>query len=75
MTRRACKQLKIGQVTVGGDTPIVVQSMTKTDTRDIPATINQIKELEDCGCEIVRVAVPDNEAAQSLASIKRNVSL
>jgi (E)-4-hydroxy-3-methylbut-2-enyl-diphosphate synthase len=49
--------------------------MTKTDTRDIPATINQIKELEDCGCEIVRVAVPDKEAAKSLASIKKNVSL
>jgi (E)-4-hydroxy-3-methylbut-2-enyl-diphosphate synthase len=49
--------------------------MTKTDTRDIPATITQIKELQDCGCEIVRVAVPDKEAAESLASIKRSVSL
>jgi (E)-4-hydroxy-3-methylbut-2-enyl-diphosphate synthase len=49
--------------------------MTKTDTRDIPATINQIKELEDCGCEIVRVAVPDKEAAESIAAIKRSVSL
>ena len=75
MMRRACKQLRIGQVTVGGGTPIVVQSMTKTDTRDVTATINQIKELEDCGCEIVRVAVPDNEAAKSLASIKRSVLL
>jgi (E)-4-hydroxy-3-methylbut-2-enyl-diphosphate synthase len=75
MMRRACKQLRIGQVTVGGGTPIVVQSMTKTDTRDVTATINQIKELEDCGCEIVRVAVPDNEAAKSLASLKRSVSL
>jgi len=75
MMRRTCKQLRIGQVTVGGGTPIVVQSMTKTDTRDVTATINQIKELEDCGCEIVRVAVPDNEAAKSLASLKRSVSL
>jgi (E)-4-hydroxy-3-methylbut-2-enyl-diphosphate synthase len=75
MMRRACKQLRIGQVTVGGDTPIAVQSMTKTDTRDVTATINQLKELEDCGCEIVRVAVPDNEAAKSLASIKRSVLL
>ncbi len=75
MMRRACKQLRIGQVTVGGGNSIVVQSMTKTDTRDITATINQIKELEDCGCEIVRVAVPDNEAAKSLASLKRSVSL
>ena len=75
MTRRTCKQLKIGQVAIGSDAPIVVQSMTKTDTRDIPATITQIKELQDCGCEIVRVAVPDKEAAESLASIKRSVSL
>jgi len=75
MTRRISKPLRIGKVTIGGDAPIVVQSMTKTDTRDIPATINQIKELEDCGCEIVRVAVPDKEAAESTAAIKRSVSL
>jgi len=74
MTRRTSTPLKVGKVTVGGDAPIVVQSMTKTDTRDIPATINQIKELEDCGCEIVRVAVPDKEAAESLAAIKKSVS-
>jgi (E)-4-hydroxy-3-methylbut-2-enyl-diphosphate synthase len=49
--------------------------MTKTDTHDIPATVNQIKELEDCGCEIVRVAVPDKEATRSLATIKKTVSL
>jgi (E)-4-hydroxy-3-methylbut-2-enyl-diphosphate synthase len=75
MTRRTSKPLRIGKVTVGGDAPIAVQSMTKTDTRDIPGTINQIKELEDSGCEIVRLAVPDREAAQSLASIRRGVSL
>jgi len=75
MTRRISKPLRIGKVTIGGDAPIVVQSMTKTDTRDIPATINQIKELEECGCEIVRVAVPDKEAAESIATIKRSVSL
>ena len=75
MTRRISRPLRIGNVTVGGDAPIVVQSMTKTDTRDIPATINQIKELEDCGCEIVRVAVPDKEAAESIAAIKKSVSL
>jgi (E)-4-hydroxy-3-methylbut-2-enyl-diphosphate synthase len=49
--------------------------MTKTDTRDIPATVKQIKELEDCGCQIVRVAVPNKEAAESLATIKKRVSL
>lgn len=75
MTRRISKPLKVGKVTVGGDAPIVVQSMTKTDTRDITATINQIKELEDCGCEIVRVAIPDKEAVESLATIKKGVSL
>jgi (E)-4-hydroxy-3-methylbut-2-enyl-diphosphate synthase len=75
MTRRISKKLRIGDVTVGGDAPIVVQSMTKTDTRDIPATTNQIKELEDSGCEVVRVAVPDREAVESLAAIKKSVSL
>jgi len=75
MTRRTSKPLRIGKVTVGGDAPIVVQSMTKTDTRDIPATINQIKELEDCGCELVRLAVLDKEAAESIAAIKKSVSL
>jgi (E)-4-hydroxy-3-methylbut-2-enyl-diphosphate synthase len=49
--------------------------MTKTDTRNVPATVNQIRELEDCGCEIVRVAVPDKEAARSLATIKKTGSL
>ena len=75
MTRRTSKPLRIGKVVLGNDAPIVVQSMTKTDTRDIPATINQIKQLEDCDCEIVRVAVPDKEAAESIAAIKKSVSL
>lgn len=75
MKRRISIPLKIGKVTVGGQAPIVVQSMTKTDTRDIRATINQIKELEECGCEIVRLAIPDKEAAESISAIKRSVSL
>jgi len=75
MTRRTAKPLRIGKVIVGGDTPIVVQSMTKTDTRDIPATINQIRELEDSGCEIVRVAVPDQEAAKSIERLKKAASI
>jgi (E)-4-hydroxy-3-methylbut-2-enyl-diphosphate synthase len=73
--RRRSKPIQIGRVTVGGDAPIVVQSMTKTDTRDIRATINQIKELEDCGGELVRLAVPDREAAGAIAAIKRGVSI
>ena len=75
MTRRVSRPIRIGRVTVGGDAPVVVQSMTKTDTRDIPATINQIKQLEDCGCELVRLAVPDKEAAESISAIKKSVSL
>jgi (E)-4-hydroxy-3-methylbut-2-enyl-diphosphate synthase len=73
--RRASRPLKIGGVTVGGAAPVVVQSMTKTDTRNVTATVNQIGELEEYGCEIVRVAVPDEEAAQALASIERRVRI
>ncbi|MDI6815089.1 MAG: flavodoxin-dependent (E)-4-hydroxy-3-methylbut-2-enyl-diphosphate synthase [Dehalococcoidales bacterium] len=73
--RRMSKPIQIGSVTVGGGAPIVVQSMTKTDTCDIMSTIQQIKELEDCGCELVRVAVPDKEAAQAISAIKRGVSI
>jgi (E)-4-hydroxy-3-methylbut-2-enyl-diphosphate synthase len=73
--RRISKPIQIGRVTVGGDAPIVVQSMTKTDTRDVMSTVRQIKELEDCGCELVRLAVPDREAAQAISAIKKNVSI
>jgi len=73
--RRVSKPIQIGSVTVGGGTPIVVQSMTKTDTRNVMSTIRQIKELEDCGCELVRVAVPDAEAAQAIQAIKRGISI
>lgn len=75
MSRRQSKPIQVGSVIIGGDAPIVVQSMTKTDTRNIPATIAQIKALADCGCEIVRVAVPDKEAAKSLRAIKENASI
>jgi (E)-4-hydroxy-3-methylbut-2-enyl-diphosphate synthase len=73
--RRISQPIHIGSVTIGGGAPIVVQSMTKTDTRDVKATIDQIKELEDYGCELVRVAVPDTEAAQAISAIKRGVSI
>jgi (E)-4-hydroxy-3-methylbut-2-enyl-diphosphate synthase len=73
--RRTSKAIQIGNVTVGGSAPIVVQSMTKTDTRDVMSTIYQIKEIEDCGCELVRVAVPDAEAAQAISAIKRGISI
>ena len=73
--RRMSKPIQIGKVTVGGNAPIVVQSMTKTDTRDVVSTIRQIKELEECGCELVRVAVPDMEAAEAISPIKKGVSI
>jgi len=75
MKRRHSIPLRIGKIVVGGDAPIVVQSMTKTDTRDVSATVNQIRQLEDCGCEIVRLAVPDIQAAESIAAIKKSVSV
>jgi len=73
--RRISKAIKIGGVTIGGGAPISVQSMTKTDTRDARATIRQIKELEEYGCELIRVAVPDAEAADALAKIKRGIAI
>jgi len=73
--RRTSIPLMIGGVTVGGNAPVVVQSMTKTNTRDVRATASQIKELEDCGCEIVRVAVPDEQAAASISAINKRVSI
>ncbi len=73
--RRSSWELKIGNVTVGGNAPIAVQSMTKTDTRDVTATVNQVKELQECGCEIVRIAVPDRQAVDRLPAIKKNTSL
>ncbi|MFC1904482.1 flavodoxin-dependent (E)-4-hydroxy-3-methylbut-2-enyl-diphosphate synthase [Chloroflexota bacterium] len=73
--RRASKPIQIGRVTIGGDAPIAVQSMTKTDTRDVMSTIHQIRELEECGCEIIRAAVPDAEAARVLSAIKKGISI
>jgi len=73
--RRISKPIQIGRVTIGGGAPIVVQSMVKTDTRDIMSTTTQIKELADCGCELVRVAVPDADAAQALKGIKKESPL
>jgi (E)-4-hydroxy-3-methylbut-2-enyl-diphosphate synthase len=69
--RHKTKQISIGSVTVGGDSPIVVQTMTKTDTRNVKTTVHQIKELADHGCQIVRLAVPDMEAADALKDIRR----
>ena len=73
--RRITKQIQVGDVAVGGDAPVTVQSMTKTDTRDVAATVRQIRTLEEAGCEIIRSAVPDMEAAKALADIKKQISI
>jgi (E)-4-hydroxy-3-methylbut-2-enyl-diphosphate synthase len=73
--RRKSIPIQIGNVTIGGNAPIVVQSMTNTDTRDVMSTINQIRELEEYDCEIIRVAVPDMQAADALESIKKGISI
>lgn len=73
--RRVAKQIQVGSVKVGGNAPITVQSMTKTDTRNVAATVSQVHALEEAGCEIVRCAVPDMEAARALAVIKTQTSI
>ncbi len=72
--RRPSQPVRIGGVVVGGGAPVVVQSMTKTDTRDVRATVRQVRALERAGCELVRLAVPDMEAARAIAAIKRQTS-
>ncbi len=73
--RRMTGLVKVGDVPIGGGSTIAVESMTKTDTRDVKATIAQIKRLEDVGCDMVRIAVPDQEAATALATIKKKVKI
>jgi (E)-4-hydroxy-3-methylbut-2-enyl-diphosphate synthase len=73
--RKKTRVVHVGAVAVGGDSPVSVQSMTKTDTRNAKATIKQIRSLEKGGCEIIRIAVPDMTAAQTLGEIKRSVSV
>jgi len=75
MERRKTRQISIGPVKVGGDAPISVQSMTKTDTKDIRKTVHQIRRLEEAGCEIVRAAVVDEEAALAITEIKKRIRI
>ena len=67
--RRISRKIRIGTVEVGGDAPVSIQSMTNTDTRDVAATLDQINRLARLGCEIIRVAVPDEAAADALAEL------
>ncbi len=73
--RNKTRKIYVGGVPVGGGSLISVQSMTKTDTRDVKATVRQIKSLQKTGCEIIRIAVPDLEAAKALGSIKKSVTI
>ena len=73
--RRVTKPVYVGGVKVGGGADITVQSMTKTDTRDVAATVKQIHGLEEVGCEIIRSAVPDMQAAQAMAEIKKQIKI
>lgn len=73
--RRKSRGIYVGSVKIGGDEPIVVQSMTNTDTRDVAATINQINLLQETGCEVVRIAVPDEEAVLAIPAIKKKIKI
>ena len=73
--RRVTKPVYVGGVKVGGGADVSVQSMTKTDTRDVKATVRQIHELEEAGCEIIRSAVPDMDAAKAMAEIKKQIRI
>ncbi|QUH20800.1 flavodoxin-dependent (E)-4-hydroxy-3-methylbut-2-enyl-diphosphate synthase [Alkaliphilus sp. B6464] len=73
--RRKTKVVKCGNVYVGGDNPISVQSMTTTDPRDVISTVNEIRRLESAGCDIVRIAVPNMESAQSIHKIKSQTNI
>ena len=73
--RRKTRQIELGTLKVGGDAPVTVQSMTKTDTRNVEATLLQIWALEAAGCDIVRCAVPVKEAAEKLGEIKRQIRI
>lgn len=73
--RKATRIVDVGGVKIGGNNPVSIQSMCNTDTRDIKATASQIHKLEDAGCEIIRVAVPDMEAAEAAREIKKQIKI
>lgn len=73
--RNETKKVRVGDIYIGGDSPITIQSMTTTDTRNISSTVNQIKQLEEAGCDIVRVAVVDIQAANAIRDIKKEINI
>jgi (E)-4-hydroxy-3-methylbut-2-enyl-diphosphate synthase len=74
-THNKTKTIYVRNVPVGGGNPVIVQSMTKTDTADVTSTVRQIKALESSGCEIIRLAVPDMDAAEALGKIKKSITI
>ncbi|HEY7943526.1 MAG TPA: flavodoxin-dependent (E)-4-hydroxy-3-methylbut-2-enyl-diphosphate synthase, partial [Casimicrobiaceae bacterium] len=74
-TRRQSRPVFVGDVQIGGDAPVAVQSMCSTDTADVKATVEQLHRLKDAGCDVVRIAVPDKEAAAALPEIVRQKPL
>ncbi len=73
--RKKTRQIRIGEISVGGEAPVTVQSMCNTDTQDVEATVNQILRLQEAGCDIIRVAVPDDQAAQAISRIKEMIRI
>jgi (E)-4-hydroxy-3-methylbut-2-enyl-diphosphate synthase len=75
IVRKKTRQIAVGPVKIGGNAPVAVQSMCNADTRDAEATLAQIRRLEEAGCELARLAVPDEEAAQALAQIRKGTAM
>lgn len=75
MQRKQTTTVQVGNVTIGGNHPIIIQSMCNTDTRDVAATVAQIHALEAAGCELVRVAVPDMQAADAIGEIRKQIHI
>ena len=73
--RKKTKAIKVGNLDIGGDNPISVQSMTNTLTKDSKSTINQIKEIENAGADLVRVSCPDQESTEALKQIIREINI
>ena len=73
--RKKTRQVRVGGLPIGGDAPVVTQEMTSTRTSDIDATVGQIKMLEEDGCRLIRVAIPDEESARAVPEIKKRVSI
>ena len=73
--RRRCREIKIGKVKIGGNNPVIIQSMAKTLTSNLIVTVRQIKQLQTLGCQIVRVAVKDNKDAATLKKIKQRITI